>query len=57
MRKQKQMCDIFHCDRRGDMYCCYYCPKKNTCRNPCLNNPEKCGQMNINEKRKGATKE
>lgn len=50
MRKQKQMCDIFHCDRRGDMYCCYYCPKKKGCRNPCLNDPGKCGQIKLKEK-------
>lgn len=37
-------CEIFHCDKRGDRYCCFYCWKKDKCKNPCHNNPEKCGK-------------
>lgn len=37
-------CEIFHCDMRRDRYCCFYCSRKNICRNPCLNNPERCGK-------------
>lgn len=37
-------CQIFHCDRRGDRYCCFYCERKKKCKNPCLNRPDRCGQ-------------
>ena len=37
-------CEIFHCDKRGDRYCCFYCEKNNKCKNPCLNHPDRCGQ-------------
>lgn len=40
----KVMCKIFHCDHRGDRYCCGFCPRRKKCKNPCLNNPSKCGQ-------------
>lgn len=33
-------CEIFHCDRRGDRYCCHYC--KLRCKNHCLNDPARC---------------
>lgn len=37
-------CEIFHCDKRGDRYCCFYCEKKSKCNNPCLNYPDRCGK-------------
>ena len=37
-----RMCRIFHCDARGDRYCCRDCPKVRTCLNPCLNDPSRC---------------
>ncbi len=40
-----KMCEIFHCDHRGDRYCCYFCDSKDTCRNPCQNNPYRCGKF------------
>lgn len=43
-QKDKHKCQIFHCDRRGDRYCCFYCERKNRCKNPCLNHPDRCGQ-------------
>lgn len=46
------MCEIFFCDRRGERYCCYHCPGKKECKNPCVNNPEKCGKHFIQERRK-----
>lgn len=46
MRQTKQdtrhRCEIFHCDKRGDRYCCFYCNRE--CKNPCHNNPERCGE-------------
>lgn len=46
-------CEIFHCDKRGDRYCCFYCYRKNICHNPCKNNPKKCGQSFIQEAKNG----
>ena len=44
-RKTPRMCSRFHCDRRGDRYCCADCVerKRDRCRNPCLNDPARCG--------------
>lgn len=39
-KKEPRMCSRFRCDKRGDR-----------CRNPCLNDPERCG---LEDKRKGA---
>lgn len=39
----RHKCEVFHCDHRGDRYCCFYCWRKGYCRNPCLNTPDKCG--------------
>lgn len=39
-------CTRFHCDRRGDRYCCADCPLKSRCKNPCLNDPARCGLEN-----------
>ena len=40
-----RMCSRFHCDDRGDRYCCADCPKYRRCLNPCLNDPSRCGLM------------
>lgn len=47
MKKTNQRgCTIFYCDqRRGGVCCadCGYNPRNNgTCRNPCLNHPDRC---------------
>lgn len=36
------MCEIFFCDKRRERHCCFYCDRKDICKNPCLNNPEVC---------------
>lgn len=43
-RYRGRWCNVFHCDRRGDRYCCIDCPKtyKSKCRNPCQNDPSRC---------------
>ena len=40
-------CKIFHCDRRKGSFCCTDCGynRPGGCRNPCLNGPERCGQV------------
>lgn len=40
-----RMCNIFNCDKRHGSYCCADCPQRDKCRNPCLNSPERCGQV------------
>lgn len=41
-----RMCSLFHCDKRGDRYCCVDCRLKPKCRNPCQNDPARCGLEN-----------
>ena len=39
-------CSMFKCvasEQSDSKRCCFYCPDKATCSNPCLNNPGKCG--------------
>ena len=47
MRKttKPRRCSRFHCDKRGDRFCCADCVerKRDHCRNPCLNDPCRCG--------------
>lgn len=40
--KTPRMCKIFHCDMRGDRFCCTDCPKRFRCSNPCENHPSRC---------------
>lgn len=42
-------CTIFNCVKlRGVSYkCCYYCHKKESCHDPCRNDPQKCGKCVI----------
>ncbi len=49
----QRRCEIFHCDARGDRYCCYWCYRKKICKNPCINNPSRCGKMFLQEEVKG----
>ena len=43
-KKDPNGCEIFHCSKRGDRYCCRFCPKRDRCHNPCLNSPDRCGK-------------
>lgn len=45
-------CTLFHCDHRRGGYCCFYCRKKKSCHNPCLNNPAKCGAVFVSGENK-----
>lgn len=39
-------CQIFNCiySRGIKSLCCFYCTKKDNCRDPCLNDPAKCNK-------------
>lgn len=41
--REPRMCSRFHCDYRGDRYCCRDCWNRVNCTNPCLNGPTRCG--------------
>lgn len=49
-------CIQFYCDHRGERVCCADCNRKHKCKNPCLNDPSRCGlldaRMNIKKKNK-----
>ena len=36
-------CLLFNCDKKHKNQCCYFCDNRKKCKNPCLNNPQKCG--------------
>lgn len=40
-----RMCMIFNCDRMHGNMCCVDCPHRAKCNNPCLNGPDRCGQV------------
>ena len=40
--KTVKYCKVFHCDQRGDRFCCSTCRLARDCGNPCLNNPVRC---------------
>lgn len=43
MRNQSpRHCRIFNCDRQRGNICCTDCGNKDTCKNPCINAPERC---------------
>lgn len=44
MSKERK-CIIFNCDHRHGSYCCADCDRRNTCKNPFLNSPKRCGQV------------
>ncbi len=52
-RYRGRWCNVFHCDRRGDRYCCIDCPKtyKSKCCNPCQNDPSRCRLEDTNRKK------
>ena len=49
MKESVMYCKIFNCDKRRGNYCCYYCPQKKECKNPCRNRPKKCDRSYIKE--------
>lgn len=45
-KNSPRRCAIFNCDRRHGNFCCADCGYKSAnCKNPCLNGPERCGQV------------
>lgn len=55
-KNSARMCSRFHCDKRGDRYCCADCVERqrDRCRNPCLNAPARCG-LEDKRPRRGAS--
>lgn len=49
--KNPRYCRTFHCDARGDRYCCADCWMRADCPNPCLNHPSRCGLENKEKRR------
>lgn len=51
-RYKGRWCRTFHCDARGDRYCCADCPAKTkaNCRNPCQNDPSRCRMEDVDRK-------
>ena len=43
--KENIRCKLFYCDKVKDSRCCAFCKFGTKCSNPCINNPEKCGQI------------
>ena len=43
MSAKDVLCQRFHCDHMGNRICCAYCEKYRRCKNPCKNDPKKCG--------------
>lgn len=46
-KKVGRHCKIFNCDRRHGNICCADCINLASCRNPCFNQPEICGQVKV----------
>lgn len=48
-------CKIFNCDRRRGSFCCADCgyQRRGSCKNHCLNGPERCGQAVLPESKGG----
>ena len=48
-------CRIFKCTKAAYMktLCCAYCEKRETCADPCLNHPEKCGMCVVPPQKEG----
>lgn len=47
VHKANRRCAIFNCDRRHGNTCCADCFNRASCKNPCLNNPQQCGQVKV----------
>lgn len=43
MRALNTLCQRFHCDHMGNRICCASCENYGKCKNPCRNDPQKCG--------------
>lgn len=43
--KTEPKCKLFRCSKRRGCPCCFYCDRATQCVDPCLNHPEKCGQL------------
>lgn len=48
-------CSIFNCDKKHMNQCCALCAELNQCKNPCLNHPDRCGQLREETPREIAT--
>lgn len=46
-------CSIFYCDRHRERRCCADCwhKKHRKCKNPCLNDPTRCGLQHMPKRR------
>ncbi|WP_313525430.1 hypothetical protein [Anaerotignum sp.] len=44
-QKPNRRCAVFNCNRRHGNTCCADCVNRASCKNPCLNNPQRCGQV------------
>lgn len=44
-KKMERRCKIFNCDRKHGNICCTDCVNLASCKNPCFNNPDICGQL------------
>ena len=42
-KNNNRKCKQFYCDTMRERTCCYECPTRKKCKNPCLNSPDKCG--------------
>ena len=38
-------CNLFNCDKMHRHQCCALCERRSSCDNPCLNHPDRCGQL------------
>lgn len=45
--KEDRFCVIFNGDHMRGNSCCADCMNKAKCKNPCLNNPQRCGQVKV----------
>lgn len=43
-------CTAFHCDERGDRFCCADCWMRRDCANPCMNHPTRCKLEDLKRK-------
>ena len=50
-------CKTFHCDERGDRFCCADCWMLRDCGNPCLNHPSRCKLEDTEKKERGETED
>lgn len=41
--RTRRYCSRFYCDHFGERFCCTDCLRKMACKNPCWNDPSRCG--------------